>query len=203
MFNFIFDIGGVLINFDKELILEKIANLSNKKKSEISYLHNFELVYKVETGRMSSFEYFNQYIKPLIPFWQYEDLINLWKENFSINKQGKEIFFEFKNKGFPVHILSNIGEIQKMAVEMLSPNFLNLSEKNFLSYKLGCYKPEPEIYLKVLDELKIKPQECIFLDDTINNVKTAKKIGMNAFIFSNKNLATIKKNIYNVIKNGK
>jgi HAD superfamily hydrolase (TIGR01509 family) len=39
-------------------------------------------------------------------------------------------------------------------------------------------KPEPKAYKIVLDYLQCKPSEAIFLDDNIDNITGAKKIGI-------------------------
>lgn len=49
----------------------------------------------------------------------------------------------------------------------------------------GVKKPNPKIYLITCNKLKVEPNECLFMDDTLENIKTAKKLGM-ATIWWNK-----------------
>lgn len=53
----------------------------------------------------------------------------------------------------------------------------------FLSYEMGLSKPEKEIYLRVLDELKVSPGEVVFFDDKPENVEGALSAGMQAHVF--------------------
>jgi beta-phosphoglucomutase-like phosphatase (HAD superfamily) len=39
-------------------------------------------------------------------------------------------------------------------------------------------KPEPEIFLKMAEQLKAKPQACVVFEDSIFGVKAAKSAGM-------------------------
>lgn len=39
-------------------------------------------------------------------------------------------------------------------------------------------KPNPEIFLKTAKQLKVKPEECLVIEDSENGVKAAKKAGM-------------------------
>ena len=58
-------------------------------------------------------------------------------------------------------------------------------KKWFISGDLKCRKPSPEIYLKVLDNLKVSnPSELLFIDDNIENILAAEKIGFEAIFLS-------------------
>jgi len=41
----------------------------------------------------------------------------------------------------------------------------------------GTRKPEEQFYLKLLNRLKLNPEEVVFLDDFGQNLKTAQKMG--------------------------
>lgn len=42
----------------------------------------------------------------------------------------------------------------------------------------GIKKPDPKIYLLTASYLKVKPEECLFMDDSEKNVEGAKNVGM-------------------------
>jgi len=46
------------------------------------------------------------------------------------------------------------------------------------SAKVGIRKPDPNIYIMALNQLNLKPEDCIFLDDLGHNLKSAKKLGI-------------------------
>ena len=39
-------------------------------------------------------------------------------------------------------------------------------------------KPDPRIYQMMLDELKVDPKQCVYLDDLGINLKPARELGM-------------------------
>lgn len=45
-------------------------------------------------------------------------------------------------------------------------------------------KPEPEIYLRLCDKFSLNPEECLFTDDRPTNVEGARRIGMQAVLFT-------------------
>jgi 2-haloalkanoic acid dehalogenase type II len=48
----------------------------------------------------------------------------------------------------------------------------------FSSELLGCYKPAPENYLKVLELLKLSPEECVMVAAHAYDLRGAKAVGM-------------------------
>jgi len=55
--------------------------------------------------------------------------------------------------------------------------FINSSE-------VGLEKPDRRIYLMALEQMKLKPEEAVFIDDTEENVLGAGKIGMRGILFT-------------------
>lgn len=55
--------------------------------------------------------------------------------------------------------------------------FINSSEVNL-------EKPDSGIYLLALEQMKLKPEESIFIDDTEENVLGARKVGMQGILFA-------------------
>lgn len=53
-----------------------------------------------------------------------------------------------------------------------------------ISSELGILKPHKLMYQSALDNLNLKPEECIFLDDNINNCIGARKIGITPILVS-------------------
>jgi len=45
-----------------------------------------------------------------------------------------------------------------------------------VSAKLGIKKPDPRIYLITCKKLKVKPENCLFLDDLKENITMARKL---------------------------
>ena len=46
-------------------------------------------------------------------------------------------------------------------------------------------KPNPQIYHQLLDRYNLKAENTIFIDDNINNIRAAEKIGLHAIHFEN------------------
>ena len=47
-----------------------------------------------------------------------------------------------------------------------------------ISGEVGMRKPEPEIYRLTAGRLEVRPDQCVFVDDLIPNVRAAREVGM-------------------------
>lgn len=54
----------------------------------------------------------------------------------------------------------------------------------YVSAHVGIKKPDATFFSHILSDLKLNPDEIIFIDDTEENIITAKKTGMHAELFS-------------------
>ncbi len=189
----IFDLGNVLVNIDWQ---ETFKCLTDK-----AFVENFdwdrfqEVLFTYEKGLMSSAQ-FRDELRDLMNAPQRTDkeIDDCWNAMiFDFPEIRKDIVRKLRET-YPVYVLSNISEIHRKYVVSQPYWDESLFDKVFWSCKLGSRKPEKEIYLKVLDEIKREPQEVLFFDDREDNVLAAKKIGMNA-VLVDKPLEEILKNV--------
>ncbi len=50
--------------------------------------------------------------------------------------------------------------------------------EKFLSFQLGCLKPDAKIFRLVSDRLKVAPEQLLFIDDKEENIRAAAKLGI-------------------------
>lgn len=95
---------------------------------------------------------------------------------------------ELKEKGYRVWYLSNFS--QKAEIECSeSLNFIPFMDGGILSYRDKLIKPDPAIYQLLLDRYNLVADECVFLDDTLVNVKAGEELGIHGIHFENKEQA--------------
>jgi len=81
--------------------------------------------------------------------------------------------------GVPMYILSNM---QVHAWEYLNNTHacFALCAGVVVSCETGLVKPDPKIYQHLTDRFSLKPEECIFVDDMLENVEAARACGWEA-----------------------
>ena len=47
----------------------------------------------------------------------------------------------------------------------------------------GLLKPDPAIFQLLFDRYALRGEDCVFIDDTMKNVKGAEAVGMHALLF--------------------
>ena len=76
-----------------------------------------------------------------------------------------------------IAILSNLMPFDKKRIN--DQYDLSKFDYVYLSFELGMRKPDRKIYEYVLDDLKISPENILFIDDDADNILMAKKCGWN------------------------
>lgn len=110
----------------------------------------------------------------------------IWTEMLrKINKENSEVVSLVKKlrKNYQVGILSNQTPISYQVIEEL--NIYQFFDPIILSYRVKTRKPEIKIYKIALEKLKLKPQECLFIDNSGENLTPAEELGMKTIHFKN------------------
>ena len=81
---------------------------------------------------------------------------------------------------------------------------MRLYRKKYLDYIVSNEdiengKPDPEMYLKAMSFLKVRPEECLIIEDNENGIKAARASGGHLLIVENVDDVNIR-NILNKIK---
>ena len=102
-------------------------------------------------------------------------------------------FIEEKRKvAKHVALLSNIN-FEGVAQLKAKADWLSLFDVTVLSCEHLLLKPQPEIYRLCLDRLGERAESCLFVDDRAVNAEGARKVGLNAHVYSG--LAGLKEDI--------
>lgn len=97
----------------------------------------------------------------------------------------KEWITSLKSAGYRVLILSNFSEkaYRECANQL---EFVKLADGAVISYQEKLIKPDKEIYRRLLERYHVSPDECVFIDDKKENIRTALDLGMKGIVFSSK-----------------
>ena len=187
--NIIFDIGNVLSDFrwkeflldkgfDKEMV-ERIAKASVLSPAWLEY----------DRGAWSDEEIMQAFITadPEIEQELHKAFDNV--ENMvTIRDYAIPWIEELKVKGYHIWYLSNFAhKTETDCPESLA--FLPLMDGGILSYKEKLVKPDPAIYALLLARYGLLAEECVFLDDTLPNIKAAEALGIHGIHFITKEQA--------------
>lgn len=86
------------------------------------------------------------------------------------------------NGGLRIYAMSNISRPDYAILSTKSADW-SIFDRVFISGDAGMRKPNLNFYHHVLKETQISAQDAIFLDDKLENVFTARSIGIQGIIF--------------------
>ena len=76
------------------------------------------------------------------------------------------------------------GHLQRTAVAQDNAlDFLLLTDGDIFSYSVRQVKPDVEIYETLLKKYQLTADECVFIDDRMENIEGAEKAGIHGICF--------------------
>lgn len=89
------------------------------------------------------------------------------------------VFKKLKENGIKIGIISDTTLSLQKTLEVLGlGEYIDCYTS---STEVGIMKPDPKIYLTAISKLNLNPEECIYVDDFIDEVVGADKLGFKAF----------------------
>lgn len=180
----IFDFGNVLCGVDRERFIQKAARRARAEHPEelLRTLWGTDLEYEFETGKIDSHEYFRRVRKlaDLEPSYSYEEFVEDYKDIITPNPDGERGLLAAVQRGARIFVLSNTSFLHASVIfdnELLG----TYPELYILSYKVGTMKPDPRMWLKLLEYTQLAPEHCLYVDDIDENCQAARNLGMGAF----------------------
>lgn len=129
----------------------------------------------------------------------FDDFKRMYQEEFSYVKYYKDVvqFAHSLKEKCKIAILSNLISFDK---ERINKQYdLSKFDYVYLSFEVGMEKPNKDIYEYVLNDLKVKPEQILFIDDDTSNIQMAKKYGWNTCQAYGYELDKIKESVNNFL----
>ena len=179
----VFDLGNVLIPVDPERTVRRLnerqAGLGDLVKRLI--VENPEWQKNLEVGAWSKERFLEKIVPRLDGALTGEEVCEYYSEIFELNDDVIALLPKLK-KNYPVFLLSNTNEIhQKYGWEKY--DFIRLFDEVILSNEVGSAKPDAAIYREAEKRSGKPAAEHLFIDDLIENVEGAKRVGWDAVLF--------------------
>ncbi len=176
----IFDLGGVLIDWNPEYVFDENYFASQEQRDFFfknvctpDWNENQDAGYPIAKATEEKLIEFPEWEKPINEFY------GRWVEMLGEQIQGTvDIFKQLKeNKKLKFYALTNwSAETFPIALERF--DFLQWFDGRVVSGEEKMRKPFPEFFQLLLNKHTVKPEEALFIDDNLRNVKAAEKMGI-------------------------
>lgn len=182
----IFDLGGVLIDWNPEYVFLNAFN-GNREKMQwfldnvctMSWNENQDAGYPIAKATEDLVEKFPDYEKYIRMY--YGD----WENMLNGPIQGTVDILEFllQSKSYKIVALTN-WSAETFPIAQKHFDFLNWFEGIIVSGEEKTRKPYKDIFEITLKRFNIEAETSIFIDDNAKNIETANKLGINGIQFS-------------------
>lgn len=181
--NIIFDMGGVLIDYNPEKIAYKYFD---KETADITLKELFRNPIWADKDRgIITPDEIMEKIRDKIPAHALpliDEMVHNYYPYMPPFEKMYDLVKELKEKGYGIYLLSNASDdfhVQRYTIPALS-----LFDGVLISADYKLLKPEKEIYLALFDKFSLKPEECFFIDDVQKNIDGALAAGMKGHCYS-------------------
>lgn len=179
----IFDLDGVIVDTAKYhySAWKKLANMlgfeftekDNEKLKGVSRKESLEILLKIGGKENEFSEVQKEELMDIKNSWYLEYIDKLTEED--LLPGAKELILTLKEQG----IKTGLATASKNAMLILERlNIKDLFDAIVDGTQISRAKPDPEIFLKCAQKLKIDPQKCIVFEDAAAGIKAAKLAGM-------------------------
>ena len=182
----IFDLGGVLFNINYKKTEHAFNELGIKNASKFySKQTQVEIFNQLECGKLSK-EKFIIHLKKYVKNVSENEIIHAWNSMLLDLPDENLLLLEKLHKKYSLFLLSNtnsihITEIKNQIGKEKWYRFCKNFKQVYLSYEVGMRKPDIEIFNYILKEHSIKESETLFIDDSLQHIEGAKKVGLNTY----------------------
>lgn len=187
--NIIFDLGGVIINLDINKSIKAFNTLSPLPFEDIyTQAKQSDLFNAFDKGTISQETFFFELAKAIRYTGDPDILYNAWNAMLLDFPEHRFDTLVSAKQRYNTFLLSNTNEthIEVFERDLRRTNGVqNLEDyfdKLYYSCRIGMRKPDTEIFEFVLNENNLNPAETIFIDDSIQHVKGAGEVGINAYL---------------------
>jgi putative hydrolase of the HAD superfamily len=184
----IFDYGGVISLPQNKDCIKMMLRLLNSDDPNLFEKVYYKYRHEYDLGIFDGTRYWRKVISQfglepsdgLIKKLHEQDVLS-WTE---INREILESIATLRNNQVKLAILSNM---PPDVLEEIRQKFkwLNQFDACIFSCELGKVKPNPDIYRYSLDKLELRPNEAVFIDDTLKNITGAENVGLNTIWYQN------------------
>ena len=180
----IFDYGNVLVDWNPAYLFLPYFNGDEKKcRFFTDNVCNREWFTRMDRGE--SMDKCVSELQQQYP--QYADAVAMFRDRWFDMCHGDipgmlDVIQDLKKRGVGVYGLTNWPAETFTEARRRFKTIASI-DNYVVSSSVKLAKPEAAIYKLLLSKYNLKPEECVFIDDRIDNVNAAKALGMSGIVF--------------------
>ncbi|MFO1350344.1 MAG: HAD family phosphatase [Gammaproteobacteria bacterium] len=181
--NVVFDVGGVLLDWNPRYLYRKLFTEEAAMEHFLTHVCSYTWNLMQDAGR----PFADGLVELKSRYPEHAGMINAYHQRWEEMVAGEiagsvAILSALRKRKVPLFAITNFSTEKFVQVERRY-DFFRAFSGIVVSGEVRLIKPDPAIYLRLLHENRLKAGECVFIDDSLINVRGAEAVGMHAIHF--------------------
>ena len=184
--NILFDLGGVILDINVQATLKGFYDLGFPAElMQFPHSMTTDLFFKYETGKLDTDQFRNAIRESTGVEMSHQAFDEAWNAMLVRIPEERTALLKRLSERYPLYMLSNTSSLhvkvfENMYLEAAGISMRKVFTKIYYSHEIGWHKPDHEAWEHVIRDAGIKPEETLFLDDNIHNIKASQELGFQA-----------------------
>lgn len=181
--NIVFDMGNVLLWFDRDRFLDAVGAEGEDRKILMNNVYLSVEWARMDRGSMTEAEAAASMCTH-VPKRLHEKvhlLVDQWDRPIYPVEGMAQLVRDLKTAGYGIYLLSNASYRQHEYWPRVPGS--ECFDGTLISADVKLVKPQREIYDLLCSNFSLKPEECVFIDDSAANIEGAEIAGMRGIVF--------------------
>lgn len=178
-----FDLGNVLVFFSLPKMFAQMGKCTGLSPQDVKHLlFNTDLRELYEKGVIHTEDLFKAFQNRSSKPFSLDEFTHSFCDIFTPNLELWKVVEKLKKEKIRLILLSNTSECHYNYSAKHFP-VLNLFDYKILSYEIGAWKPDEQIFRKALEHASCNLDECFYTDDIPEFIDSARKVGLKGEVF--------------------
>ena len=179
----VLDVGGVYFDGDYHKDFVDVINAKYNIKIPKNYKDKQLLDRDLNLGDITITDFIEKKIMKSLTVPQKKYINKLWGEIWKPNKDMKKLVNELKSNGYTICFFSNIDAENGVIYD--NKGYFPSGTRQYFSYETKKIIPDKDAYMHLMDKESCKPREILYIDDRMDNIDIANKIGWKSYHYIN------------------
>lgn len=181
--NIVFDMGNVLLWFDRDRFLDAVGAEGEDRKILMNNVYLSVEWARMDRGSMTEAEAAASMCThvPERLHGKVHMLVDQWDRPIYPVDGMAQLARDLKTAGYGIYLLSNASYRQHEYWPRVPGS--KCFDGTLISADVKLVKPQREIYDLLCSKFSLKPEECVFIDDSAANIEGAEVAGMSGIVF--------------------
>ena len=185
----IFDLGGVVVDLDFSNFYNSVITQSPLNKPQTPIMLEFFRQSDIyHQGNMTDDEFYQLACDLLqVCMLDQTEFFKSFNSIISdINLDVIELIKKIRDTNkYKLIALSNVNSSHWDFILKKNWHFLSYFDELILSHEIHLIKPDPKVFKFAIQKAGCKPQQIVFIDDGLNNIRSAKQLGIIGIKYTN------------------